>query len=379
MERGKPRLAVLGAGPIGIEAALVARQLGWQVAVYERGRVGEHLERWGFVRMFTPFGINSTPRGRAALKSHTPHLQLPSEVDLITGREHVAAYLVPLVKSPALADCIRIETHVVGIGRSGLLKADLGRRSGPFLLLLRDKQGQETTATADIVFDCTGTFNSPRFLGDGGIPAAGELAARPQIAGGLEDVLGGQRGKYAGKTVLLIGNGYTAGTHASLLAELAQSQQDTWVIWLTRPARSTPLPRFPNDPYRERDRLAVRANSLATRGEGNVEFHPGAAVERVVSRGQDQGFQVTARLDGSSKQWDVDRIISSVGYRPDNSLYRELQVSDGPTTEAPQVGEPNFFVLGAKAIGRDSRFLLVDGLAQMRDVFAKLTGKPVAP
>ena len=46
------------------------------------------------------------------------------------------------------------------------------------------------------MLDCTGTFNTPHRLGDGGIPAIGELAAKQHTAWGLEDVLGechGQR------------------------------------------------------------------------------------------------------------------------------------------------------------------------------------------
>ena len=49
-----PRIAVLGAGPIGLEAALYARTLHYPVIVYERGRVGEYVQRWGHVRLFTP-------------------------------------------------------------------------------------------------------------------------------------------------------------------------------------------------------------------------------------------------------------------------------------------------------------------------------------
>ena len=36
------RIAILGAGPIGIEAALCAREQGYEVAVFERGRLAEH-------------------------------------------------------------------------------------------------------------------------------------------------------------------------------------------------------------------------------------------------------------------------------------------------------------------------------------------------
>ena len=33
-----PRIAILGAGPVGLEAALYARSLKFSVALYERGR-----------------------------------------------------------------------------------------------------------------------------------------------------------------------------------------------------------------------------------------------------------------------------------------------------------------------------------------------------
>ena len=52
---GKPdatRIAVLGAGPVGLEAALYARKLGYPVTVYERGRLAEHVQRWGAVSRF---------------------------------------------------------------------------------------------------------------------------------------------------------------------------------------------------------------------------------------------------------------------------------------------------------------------------------------
>src|SRR5947208_4528960 len=87
-----PRIAVLGAGPVGLEAALYARQLGYPITVYERGRVAEHVQRWGHVKLFSPFGMNTTPLGRAALKAENPKHPLPSDTDCISGHDHVAAY-----------------------------------------------------------------------------------------------------------------------------------------------------------------------------------------------------------------------------------------------------------------------------------------------
>ena len=40
------RLAIIGAGPIGLEAALLGRERGFEVTVLEKGRVGESLRRF---------------------------------------------------------------------------------------------------------------------------------------------------------------------------------------------------------------------------------------------------------------------------------------------------------------------------------------------
>src|SRR5262249_19150151 len=107
---GGPRIAVLGAGPVGLEAALYAATLGLPVTVYERGGVGEPLRQWGHVRLFSPFGMNSTPLARAAVRAARPREELPAEGDLLTGREHVSAYLEALAALPALRDSVRTET-----------------------------------------------------------------------------------------------------------------------------------------------------------------------------------------------------------------------------------------------------------------------------
>src|SRR4051812_29267193 len=55
----KPRIAILGAGPIGLEAALAAAERGWEFTVYEMGdAVGANVRDWGHVRLFTPWEMN---------------------------------------------------------------------------------------------------------------------------------------------------------------------------------------------------------------------------------------------------------------------------------------------------------------------------------
>jgi thioredoxin reductase len=378
--RDGPRLAILGAGPIGVEAALYAAALGLPFTLYERGRVGEHLRQWGHVRLFSPFGLNGTPLGRARLRAEQPGRSLPGDADLLTGREHLAAYLEPLTALAALRERLRPQTAVLHVGRRGLLKGDLpsDRRAGqPFRLLVRGPDG-ERSDEADVVLDCTGVYSKPRWLGDGGLPALGEPGLRAQIAYGLEDVLGEKRAHYADRTTLVVGAGYSAATTVCRLATLSEKHPSTWVIWLARGPRTQPLRRLTGDPLRERDQLAVRANSLATRGDGNVEFRPSASVEAIEALGKDGGFRVRGQVGGKPTNWDVDRIVANVGYTPDAELYRELQVNECCATLKPTAlrgPEPNFYILGAKSYGRDSNFLLRNGFEQVREVFALIAGK----
>lgn len=388
MAKSATRLAILGAGPIGLEAALYARALQLPFTIYERGRVADYVWRWGHVKLFSPFGMNTTPLGRAAVQKQRPQQILPVDEALLTGREHIAAYLGPIAES--LQANVQTDTLVLQVGRRGLHKEDdpggTARAKQPFRLLMRDKQNRERVEEADVVLDCTGTYGQHRWLGAGGIPAVGELAAEPQIAYTLEDILGERRGHYANRNILVVGAGYSAATTVSNLAQIAGEQPSTWVYWIARGSGSTPIPRIASDPLKERDRLAVRANTLATRSDDNVEFHAQTVVEAIESLGQDRGFRVTTRSAGKPRVFEVERIIGNVGYSPDRLLYRELQIQEdaatfAPTRAAAKPGadalrnpEPGYFILGAKSFGRDSSFLLKTGFEQVRDAFALIAG-----
>lgn len=403
MAKTETRIAILGAGPIGLEAGLYARELGLPFTIYERGRLAEHVMRWGHVKLFSPFGMNVTALGRAAIVSQRGKYEFPAEDACITGREFVAQYLLPAAE--AITSHLQTETLVLRLGRKGFLKNeavnDPQRGKAPFRLLVRDRQNRERFEEADVVLDCTGSYGQHRWLGEGGIPALGELAAEPQIAYGLEDILGDRKNVYANKNILLIGGGYSAATTACNLAKLAEETTSTWTIWIGRGAGTTPMKRIPADPLKERDRLASRANNLACRDDDNVEYHAQTVVDAVEFLGQDRGFKVATRSAGKPRVWEVERVIANVGYTPDTALFRELQIHEcyatlGPMKLAAALGgnkngdclkqtacgpetlrnpEPNFYILGAKSYGRNSNFLLRVGHEQVREVFSLITGK----
>jgi hypothetical protein len=146
-----------------------------------------------------------------------------------------------------------------------------------------------------------------------------------------------------------------------------------WIVWLARGHRSQPLPRIAGDPFRERDRLAAKANMLATRGEGHVEFHPDSRIEEVAALGPDRGFRVVARVAGELMSWDVERIAACVGHQPDLTLTSELRVSEIGEIRTP---EPNYFVLGSKSHGREGDFFLSTGFQQVRTALGQIVGRP---
>jgi hypothetical protein len=347
--------------------------LNLSVTVYERGRIGEHLHRWGHARLFTSFGMNTTAQGQAAIRDENPRQRFPASGDLITGHEHLECYLEPLSRCASLREKVRTGIQVVQIGRHGFLReeatGEVRRGQQPFRLLLRAGDGREENAEADVVLDCTGTYAQHRWMGNGGIPAVGEIAAEPHVAYGLEDILGSRRKEYADRSILLVGSDHLAALSVCSLADLAEEHPETWVVWLARGKSSQPMRRLSSDPLKERDRLAVRANTLATRGEGNVEFHSQAEVETVEWGGPDKGFRVTAYCADRSRTFQVDRIIANVGYMPDLSLSRELHVHVEQLGAVRQE-EHHFFVLGAKSYGRCSGFLMRTGFEQVSEVFS---------
>lgn len=402
------RIAILGAGPIGLEAALYARYLGYDVDLYERGRACEHVRRWGHVRLFSPWRMNVTPLGVAALRAQDPAWRPVDDDALLTGRELAERYWLPLAGSDLLVDGLHETTEVVGVGKAEFLKGELPgddcRGDFPFRLVVRNAAGQERAAEADAVLDCTGTYGQPNWLGAGGLPAIGEQAAQARIEYHLPDLGGTDRARYLGRHTLVVGAGYSAASTVVALADLAREAPATRVTWVTRrepSAAEGPIARLADDPLVERDQLAARANALAAAGAGPVAHRPGTLVDAV-------------RYDAAADRWrvelfglhggtlEVDRIVAQVGYRPDARLHAELQVQTCYATEGPlrlaahllasdaadclaqpatgvdtlRNPEPNYYLLGAKSYGRRSQFLLAHGHRQIRELFALLGDRP---
>lgn len=404
------RLAIIGAGPIGLEAAVRGQQSGWDVTLLEQGTIGNHVAAWGHVRLFSPFGMNASAWGREALAGPA----LPADDALLTGHEFVARYLQPLSQLPLLAGRIREQTCVVSISRGDFWKGDRigkpSRSESPFRLLVEVGQGREEVIEADVVFDCSGTFSQHNWLGAGGIPCPGERAAADRIDYQIPDVCGSDRDRFEGKLTLVVGGGYSAATSVVALSRLADEAPDTRCFWLTRTDRTPPIPAIEADQLAGRAALTRAANELAISSNDaarSVQWISAMKVEEIRRTSDDRvavRFRRCTDRSGAveGEELIVDRIIAQVGYRPDRSLYEELQIhecyaSQGPMKLAAALlgetsndclsqsspgadtlknPEPGFFILGAKSYGRDSRFLIRIGLEQIDAAFSLLEAPP---
>lgn len=376
------RIAIIGAGPIGIEAALYARFLGYDVDLFEVGRPAEHVWQRGHWRWYTPWGENVSPLGVAALRGQDDQWQPLAADTLATGRELVERYWRPLAESDLVIDHLHLHTEVCAVARPHLAKHELpndpARGDEDFLLLTRDHSGTDKVFTADAVLDCSGVLRAHRWSGPGGMPAGGEMRWASDIEYAAIDPLEATTiERYAGRRVLLIGAGHTAAQNALSLRQLQDPPHITWITRREPLASSTgPIEHVANDPLVERNRLAQLANALVNEASG-VQHWPGTQLAGVT---RDSNGVFTCELLGNhAGNIEVDCIVASVGYRPQHALAAELQLQWCPATEAlPQVEtqivttEPNYYILGAKSYGRRTDFTLSDGLRQIRQVFAIL-------
>jgi thioredoxin reductase len=399
-----PRIAVLGAGPIGLETALYARYLGYEVALLEKNTIAGNVLRWGHVNMFSPFSMNRSSLGVAAMQAHYEDLQWPADDAILSGREFTEIYLHPLANTDLLAGCIHEHVEVLGIARDGIIKTDAGdvaRADYPFRVWVRSTDGEEFIE-ADFVIDTTGVLDQSNYFGHGGLPALGELEVdRAKIHRHVPDILGNARPSFENKRVLVVGSGYSAATSIVALVNLHQQAPQTEVTWVTRreAADTGPMPFQDQDPLVERHRLSNLANRMTRSPDSIVELADQTSI-----------LEMTPNVDGSLRvnlagkvtgPRDFDVMIVNTGYRPDTSLFSELQVELCKMTEATramgdwlsglgiidalnlslpgpevlQTGEPNFFVLGSKSFGRNSNFLLSLGLRQIQQAFTVIADR----
>ena len=389
-------VAVIGGGPVGLAAAAHLLARGVPVKVYEAGpAVGSNVRDWGHVRVFTPWRYCVDEAATALLKLHG--WRLPAPDDYPTGAELVSGYLEPLAATPELAAVIETKARVTAISRQGVDKVvSRGREIRPFVLAVASKRGVRRDLARAII-DASGTWTMPNPLGASGLPALSEAEFADRIAYGIPDILGRDHHLYAGRKALVVGSGHSAANALLELAQLAEVDPRTSLLWATR---SIDLARIYSGG--DADQLPARgelgADVRALVDSGRVTLVTGFAA--VALHQENKGIIIEGETtDGLHRIGPVDRIIAATGQRPDLSLTRELRLDLDPWLESakalgplidpnvhscgsvPPHGhrelshpEPGFYTAGIKSYGRAPTFLLLTGYEQVRSIAAAVAG-----
>jgi thioredoxin reductase len=411
------KIAIIGGGPIGMEAALYGSVAGHDVHLFERGRIGENVRQWGHVRLFTEWKRDRSPLTVRLLTERGD--RLPDGENWPTGAR-LGDYLTRLTTLDALKNRISPQTEVVSIAREATLKSDFygdeKRASRPFRLLTKGIAG-EKIRHFDAVIDATGVYQNSNFVGNGGMPAPGEIGLVKFIDYAIPDVKGADNPRFFNKHALIVGSGHSAASTLLAIADYFEKGPRTRVTWVVRRDVASDGSVYvfdPDDASSGRQILGARANELAK--NERVDFRPRTLVESIERRAN----RFTVTLSGGDKI-ECDTICAHTGFRPDETLWKELQIAPHAATGAPspllaeelhranmragvglstgyaeklaafqrpeneekldstallKLAEPNFYVLGIKSYGRDAGFLMQNGFRQVRDAYKLIGGDP---
>lgn len=223
-------VAVIGAGPVGLAAAAHLALLNEPFLILEQGpRPGYAIEHWAHVRTFTPWRFNVDSASRALLCQIG--WQEPDESHVPTGRELLSDYLVPLSNHPTIASRLRLNAKVAQVSRKSLDKTgSAGRNLRPFELRLIDG----TRIDARAVIDASGTWFNPNPMGADGTVVSGERENSTRIVYGIPDVLGRDRARFSGKSVLVVGAGHSAINAVLDLVALRELDRGIRIQWAMR-------------------------------------------------------------------------------------------------------------------------------------------------
>ncbi|WP_225654278.1 NAD(P)-binding domain-containing protein [Streptomyces pseudogriseolus] len=389
-------VAVIGAGPVGLAAAIHLVERGIEPLVLERGsRAGAAVREWNHVRLFSTWGEVVDP---AAEKLLTPTgWTCPDPATYPSGGDWAERYLQPL--ADALGDRVRTGATVTGVSRAGrdrIVDADRGQQ--PFVVHVEYADGREQRVFARAVIDASGTWATAGPAGGSGLPALGEKAAADRITYRVPDLNDPTvRARYAGKRTAVIGSGASAFTALACLAELAESEDGTGThaVWILRRGISgSTFGGGTVDQLPARGALGLAAKAAVDKGYADAvtgfrtEAFERDADGRLVLVGEDG-----RRLD------PVDEVIVLTGFRPDLSFLDELRLGlderlQAPVELAPLIDpnqhscgtvyphghrelshpEQGVYLVGMKSYGRAPTFLAMTGYEQVRSVAAAIAG-----
>lgn len=301
-------LIIVGAGPVGLSAAIEARRAGLRALVLEKGTLLNTIRRWPVETVFFSEARNLEIGGHP----------FPSLAPKPTRREALVYYR-RVAEVEGLE--VRTYTEVTGIGGS----------EGNFSVRYRSREG-EGSLEARFVLVATGYYDNPNRLG---VP--GEHL--PHVRYGIEETI-----SYWRQEVVVIG-----GSNSAVEAALELYRGGARVTVVHHAAEIRPRVKYWLKPDFE--------NRVK---EGSIRLLLGARVKEIGPH------SLTLEHAGSSQTIPADFVIVHIGYRAADGLLRQAGVrfdeqGDQPVlSEAFETSLRGLFVAGSAGFGPDTRTVFIE-------------------
>ena len=320
-------LAIVGAGPIGLETAIQAKRAGLDYVALEKGCIVNAI--YGYPTYMTFF----TTSERLEIGGHP----LVTATDKPTRKEALDYY-----RKVVHNEALRVKTYT-RVSR-------LERRAGGFELSLATGRGPAETLRAKAVAIATGYYDNPKHLN---VPGE-EL---PNVSHYYSEAH-----SYYGRNVTIVGAGSSA---ADAALDLYRGG-----------ARVTMLHR--GGDFRHSLKYWIRPNLENRVKEGSITAHFNARVRAI------SPDAVTAEKQGTVLTIPTEQTFALTGYYADPELLRQvgakLNAEDQSARLDPETFEstvPGLYVVGSAGFGtRTSDVFIENGLVHvamaMRDIVAKI-------
>jgi len=363
-------IAIIGAGPVGIEAAIYARFLGYFVSIFEQRRVAHRMLDWHKRSLDVPVEQCTTSMGHAAIAAQNPEYQPKKPDDYFTGQSYAEEYLLPLAKTDLLFDDIHFLSPVADVSRYRTFVSDeidpQERCNDEFRILVEGRHRGPWVSRADVVIDCRGISHKPSGIGPGGGLAIGETALRSSFLLHSPCDRKFEAKSVLGKHICLVGQSVRAGQFVMEYLDQFGSELSSRLTWVIRPDRR-------HDHMLLTEALKV----IRERQVGNVIVVELLGVEEIQRNEAGMYLLKFLRDDDSSVEMLCDGVVS-LGEGRSCSLSSEL--AEGPSIHGGFcpgffTREPGLYVLRGGSIEDGAGVGLASAFQGIRELFAMLAGR----
>ncbi|MCG0238928.1 MAG: YpdA family putative bacillithiol disulfide reductase [Firmicutes bacterium] len=304
-------VAIIGAGPCGLAAALAAHRAGLDYVVVEQGSIAHSITRYPvFMTFFST--ADRLEIGGIPLISQSPR---PSRTEALTYYRRIAENFG-----------LRVRQWEKVVGAERLPEG--------FRLRTQHRDGRPDQVEARNLVVATGYFDSPNLLG---VPGEDD----PNLCSHHYT----EPGPYYGLRVVVVGGGNSA----------VEAALDLY----RHGARPVLVHRGPD--LSEKVKPWIVPEIRARLADGSIPAHFNTVVRKI------EPGAVTLQRDETVWQEPCDFVFALTGYRPDHSLIRSLGVAIDPETGVPQhnpetmeTNVPGLFLAGVVAAGYDANKIFIE-------------------